>query len=630
MLKLHLIGDLQDLEAGLKLLSHEYKFEESEAGIPLEIQKSLVKDKLFISYDGQKGIIEYTSKNSFFRLLNLWLYQYKKNTIFSVQEKDCFDKTGVMVDASRNAVVSVSGMKLVLNYMAKLGLNLVMLYTEDTYEVKEYPYFGYLRGRYTHEEMKEMDDYAFELGIEMVPCIQTLGHLFNALKYEYANGIKDTSDVVLVGETKTYEFLENLIQSATKPFRSNHIHIGMDEAFGLGTGVYRSKNGIRDSFTIMNEHLEKVIAITKKHGLEAMIWSDMYYRFGSKTGDYYDLESDIPEEVINDIPDVDMVLWDYYHEDEKTYDILLGKHKEMKKKVIFAGGVWTWNGIAPNYGKSFETTKAGLASAKKNGIREVFATLWGDDGGETPILSALPGLQLFADLSYRDEVGEAQMREEFQYNTGYSLKKFMLLNDFDETPGVMENNLNTSAASKFLLWQDPLLGLYDQTVAGLGLGEHYQNLSIQLKELVSKENDLTPLFEFYHTLAVVLSVKAELGIRLKTAYDTDNKDALKNEVEQMKALQRSLNELRIAHRNVWMEYNKPFGWEVLDIRYGGTISRMSTAVDRVTDYLNGKLDEISELKENKLPFSNPYYLGEGTLGRGLYKDMVTPSKLSDV
>jgi hexosaminidase len=629
MITLNFLGDMTELANGLKLLAKSLDIQIDETGIPIEIKKVTAK-KLNYHFDNEYGVIEYSSKTSFFRLLNLWLHQYNQGQFFNKQESIQFEKAGVMVDCSRNAVLHLDGMKILLKYMAKLGLNLAMLYTEDTYEVKEYPYFGYLRGRYTEEELKELDDYAFDLGIEMVPCIQTLGHLESALKYEYARSIRDTSDVVLVGEPKTYEFLEKLIHSASKPFRSKRIHIGMDEAFGLGTGVYHMRNGSRNRFEIMNEHLAEVVKITEKYGLEPMIWSDMYYRFGSKTGDYYDLDSNIPTEIIDGIPNVDMVLWDYYHESEETYDILLRKHQTMKKKVIFAGGVWTWNGIAPNYGKSFETTKASLRSCKRNGIQEVFATLWGDDGGETPILSALPGLQLFADMSYRDEVDEVQMSKEFKHNTGYALAEFGLLNQFDETPGVAKNNINTSAGSKILLWQDPLLGLFDANIAGLSMEKHYLQLAEDLGKLAHPNSDLTSIFEFYQQLAETLSLKAEIGLHLKKAYDSNDKELLQESLDTAITLKGSLNNLRLAHRKAWMEHNKPFGWEVLDIRYGGTIARMDTTIDRVTAYLNGELEEIAELKETKLPFSNTYNITEGTLGRGFYKDIVTAGKFSGV
>ena len=54
---------------------------------------------------------------------------------------------------------------------------MLMLYTEDTYEVDNQPYFGYLRGRYSQKELREIDDYAFKHGMELIPAIQTLAHL---------------------------------------------------------------------------------------------------------------------------------------------------------------------------------------------------------------------------------------------------------------------------------------------------------------------------------------------------------------------------------------------------------------------------------------------------------------------
>ncbi len=82
-----------------------------------------------------------------------------------------------MVDSSRNCVMSVEAVKAWIRMQASVGMNTLMLYTEDTYEVPGYPYFGALRGRYTAEELKEMDAYGVALGVELIPCIQSLGHL---------------------------------------------------------------------------------------------------------------------------------------------------------------------------------------------------------------------------------------------------------------------------------------------------------------------------------------------------------------------------------------------------------------------------------------------------------------------
>ena len=56
---------------------------------------------------------------------------------------------GTMLDCSRNAVLTVESVKEWIDISADLGYNMLMLYTEDTYEVKGHPYFGYCRGRYS-------------------------------------------------------------------------------------------------------------------------------------------------------------------------------------------------------------------------------------------------------------------------------------------------------------------------------------------------------------------------------------------------------------------------------------------------------------------------------------------------
>ncbi|MDO4741652.1 MAG: family 20 glycosylhydrolase, partial [Eubacteriales bacterium] len=85
-------------------------------------------------------------------------------------------------DVSRGAVMKPQAVRRYIDQLACLGMNLLMLYTEDTYEVPEYPYFGHLRGRYSRSDLREIDAYAASMGVELVPCIQTLGHLLQFLQ----------------------------------------------------------------------------------------------------------------------------------------------------------------------------------------------------------------------------------------------------------------------------------------------------------------------------------------------------------------------------------------------------------------------------------------------------------------
>ncbi|KPV55435.1 hypothetical protein QJ48_33185, partial [Paenibacillus sp. A3] len=67
-------------------------------------------------------------------------------------------------------------------------------------------------------------------------------------------------------------------------------------------------------------------------------------------------------------------------------------------------------------------------------------------------------------------------------------------------------------------------------------------------------------------------------------------------------LSRRVNALRIAHRNQWHAMYKPFGWEVLDIRYGGVLTRLESASARLLDYAEGRVDKLEELEQERLVF----------------------------
>lgn len=82
---------------------------------------------------------------------------------------------GVMIDMSRNAVMSPDGLNRYLPLLVEIGYNTVLLYTEDTYEVNAEPYFGYMRGRYTnYAKFKRMiginHSFLWLQGQEFDPC----------------------------------------------------------------------------------------------------------------------------------------------------------------------------------------------------------------------------------------------------------------------------------------------------------------------------------------------------------------------------------------------------------------------------------------------------------------------------
>ena len=214
--KIDLCGLPDELRSGLEKLCMHEGFRSGTDGIRLSARRG---GAFSAEFDGQTLRVEYCEPVQFFRALSY--LKRADHRRFALHRQPVFEHNGVMLDCSRNAVPRVEAVKMVLRKMALMGLNTLMLYTEDTYEVPEQPYFGYLRGRYSVEALRGLDSYAAALGIELVPCIQTLAHLERALHWPQVDAaLRDTEDILMVGEEKTYVFIEQLLRAVSGTFRT--------------------------------------------------------------------------------------------------------------------------------------------------------------------------------------------------------------------------------------------------------------------------------------------------------------------------------------------------------------------------------------------------------------------------
>ena len=562
-----------------------------------------------------KFCVEYAAKTDFFRAATILESIKDTEESVDISAENRFDTCGIMIDVSRNAVLKIETVKDVIRYMARMGLNMLMLYTEDTYKMEDYPYFGYMRGAYTPDEIHEIVDYAEIFGIECVPCIQTLAHLAKALRWNFADNMKgvcDTNDILMIDEEKTYAFIESMIKTVRGCFKTEKIHIGMDEAHFVGLGEYLNKHGYTDRFELLSRHLGRVCEIVKKYGFEPMMWSDMFFRLCSENGGY-EADGKLPDNVSALIPEsVSMVYWDYYNIDKEKYNLMIKAHKLMNRKIVFAGGIWTWAGVALNYDKTFATTTPALSACLENDVKDVFATMWGDDGAECSIYEALLGMQLFAEYNY-SEKPEEELDKMFKICTGFDADAFRLfgIDTFDAE--LCPNH--DAVVSKQVLYQDLLQGLFDRNFSALDLKTHYAEYAERLAALPNMGN-LEYLFEYHRTLVGVLYKKCDLGIRITNAYKENDKKALDELCGETDELLTQVKKLHGAAADMWYKNNKPFGFELLDFRFGGMETRIGRAKERITDYLNGKIESVPELEEERLwfgeegnPFIHNYFFG---------------------
>ena len=503
---------------------------------------------------------------------------------------------GTMIDCSRNGVMNIQSLKRWIDLMADMDYNTVMLYMEDTYEVKNNPYFGYGRGRYSINELREIDSYANTKGIEIIPCIQTLAHLNGIVNWSSYRDIVDCNDILLVGDERTYELIDNMFASLAEALITRRINVGMDEAHMICRGKYYDLHGDCDRTKVLIEHITRVSEIAKKYGFTLSMWSDMFFRIASN-GEYYDSDVEISDEVKALIPDnVELVYWDYYSKDKKHYDRMLRAHNKLKEGTWFGGGVWTWLGFAPSNQFSIDTTKAALSECKKNNINNIFFTLWGDDSGECSKFACIPALFYISEY-IKGNKSTKSIKERFKQKFGIAFDRFMLLD--------LTDNGRCVNPSKYVFFNDLFNGLMDKNLTD-DLANEHKALSRKLSLLINDEN-WGYLFETMKTLCDVVSLKADLGIRIRNAYAARNMDELKIIISDCKKLKKLMEKFYTSYEKQWMKDNKAVGFDVQDIRIGGTIARVAHCTNRLEKFVNGEISNIDEIDNIQLD-----YFGKGT------------------
>ncbi len=589
----------EQIQAAFSNLKGNYGFMFSDDGIVTEVEIDCgLGDSAVLEYNDNK-IKVVTKKNS--RVLSV-LKDFSDN--FSKKLPDSgykkvftekFEDLTYMLDCSRNAVYTVETLKTVVSQLAIAGYDTFMLYTEDTYKVKDYPYFGYLRGGYTEEDIKSIDKYCKIFGIELVPCIQTLGHFNSIVRYPSMSNLFDVNDILLVGEEETYKFIESMIKTCAEYFTSRRINVGMDEAYMLGCGRYLDKNGYEKRFDIMKKHLSKVVEICKKYGFEPMMWSDMFfgYALGSQSGEKSSYKNVVPKEV-------SLIYWDYYHTNEDFYNEMMQKHRVFDNELIFATGAWKWLGFTPDNRYSFVSMRESCKACVNNGIKRYIVTSWGDNGAETSCFGVMPALYYAGYINCHGYDIDANFKNAFKTFSGVSLDDFLtidLANRITESDDVEEKN----SANKYLLFNDILLGTLDTVIVD-GQGELYARHAKTLHKASRKAGEWSYIFKTQEELCKVLSIKTELGVKLRNAYRSDDKEALYSLLSDLKKLPKLVNKFYDAFLYQWNKESRPHGFDVQDIRIGALLKRIESTTKKVSDYLSGNTDSIPELNETLLCF----------------------------
>ena len=581
-----------------------------------EIEVSLVTDSArSIKVEGRQGRYQVSFKqpHQLYRALALLSAALRSGRDeVQIEEEAAYEDLAYMADCSRNAVLNLSSAKQMIEVLALMGYSTFELYMEDTYEIENQPYFGYFRGRYTVAELQEIEDYAADFDMSFVPCIRTLAHLSAFVKWgvKEVQELRDVEDILLIGEEKVYDLIEGMFQTMAH-LRTRKINIGMDEAHLVGLGRYLIQHGFQNRSLLMCQHLERVLDIADKYGFHCQMWSDMFFKLMSADGQY-DRDVEIPEETrvyLDQLKErVTLVYWDYYQDSEEKYNRNFQNHHKISQDIAFAGGAWKWIGFTPHNHFSRLVALEANKACRKNHVKEVIVTGWGDNGGESSQFSVLPALQIWAELAYRNDLD--QLAAHFRVSAGLDIDDFMKVDLANLLPDLPEN-LSGINPNRYILYQDVLCPLLEQHIRPEKDKQHFEASTQQLKEVSQRAGDYAYLFETQAQLNELLALKIEATSGIQKAYHEGDKARLKDIADKnLPLLYQKVEEFSEQFSRQWQQENKIFGLDTIDIRFGGLLKRIKRAQERLEQYISGQIERVEELEQEILPY-NDFYKEQG-------------------
>jgi len=407
-----------------------------------------------------------------------------------------------------------------------------------------------------------------------------------------------------VDAAETHTLIGKMLDFWRDNLRSRRIHVGMDETHDLGRGKYLDEKGFTPPFELFVNHLNAVTKACVARGLKPMIWSDMFFRLGNVKQDYYDLNSKIPAEVRAAIPkEVELVYWDYYNNDQDFYEKFIDMHRDLGGEPLMGAGVWIWSRLWYDHVLSGITNRACINGCRNKKLKEIFFTMWGDDGAICHFDSAWTGLTEAADLAYGvDNEAAAAARYKGLTGSDYFINRLPgLLHRATKLSGEQFDVIKGHNTDMAIFWDDLLQGLAYRNLQVM----NESLIPVLLKDFESILEQLAPHradcgggnLNYGYLVSKYLRDKLLCRDKLVKAYAAGDRETLAMLAgEDIPALAALFEDVMQEFRKQWLGTAKVFGLETMQHRMGGQLARIKEASLRITEYLTGVCDKLEELE----------------------------------
>jgi hexosaminidase len=282
-----------------------------------------------------------------------------------IEDAPDFAVRGVMLDVSRGKVPTAATLHGLVDLCARLKLNALMLYVEHVFRFRRHPEIGRGCDPLDAQTLRELDRHAAANHVELVPSLQSLGHMDQILRLPRYAPLAETESrwTLAPALPGAAALLADLYAEYLPNFRSQRFNANCDEPFDLGRGRSAARARELGPGGLYLEHVRRVRDLAAAHGKRTLIWADVVHAHPERIAEI----------------DRDLVLLDWWYEAECDYE-RVRRLAEHGLEFWVCPGTSSWNSLFPRVENACTNIRRWAEAGRRHGAKGLLVTDWGDFG----------------------------------------------------------------------------------------------------------------------------------------------------------------------------------------------------------------------------------------------------------
>ena len=313
-----------------------------------------------------------------------------------IEDAPDFPRRGYMLDVSRCKVPTMESLKALVDSMSRLRLNELQLYMEHSFAFAGDERVWYDTTPLTPAEIMELDRYCRDRFIELVPNLNSFGHLERWLKFKEYRHLAESREPWYYQEWDSWyqssltpgeaalAFIDRLYAEFLPNFTSGTLNVGCDETIELGHGRSRELCEKRGTHRVYLDFLGELAKLAAKYGRKVQFWGDIILH-----------EPDL----IPEIPaGVTALAWGY--EANHPFREQCAKFHDAGIPFYVCPGTSSWNSITGRTANMLANISSAARNGRDAGASGLLQTDWGDGGHHQYWPISWPGITAAAGWSW--------------------------------------------------------------------------------------------------------------------------------------------------------------------------------------------------------------------------------------